>query len=96
MKTRIIKIYYLCLAALVLAATFKTIYTGSIHVSSGRDLAKLEKQQLALTNHKQQLEQQIALAGSLSSINQFALNQQFQPMVAPIPITITSSMMASR
>lgn len=96
MKTSLIKLYYLFLATVVFGAVVQTIYTGSVHISSGRELAKLEKQQQALASQKQKLEQQVAVAGSLTSITQFALAQQYQPIVAPIPVTVTSTMMASR
>ncbi len=96
MKTSIIKLYYLGLAALILVAVVQTIYVGSMHISSGREMAKLEKQQQSLMSQKQHLEQQLAAAGSLTNIAQFAAAAQFQPMVAPIPVTITSTMIVSR
>jgi hypothetical protein len=96
MKTTAIKIYYLFLSTLIFAAAVQTIYTGSIHISSGRELAKLEKQQQQLVNQKQKLEQQVALASSLNTANQFALAQQYQPVVGAMPVAVTSSMMASR
>ncbi len=96
MTTPLIKIYYLFLSTVIFVAVVHTIYTGSVHISGGRDLAKLEQQQKNLLGQKQKLEQQIALAGALNTVNQYALNQQYQSIVTTIPVTITSSMMASR
>lgn len=82
--------YYLTLATIVGTKVIETVFTGSILIGKGSTVNQLKQEQQTLLTEKQQLQQQLAAAQSLSQLDGTQL-AAYSPITTPIVLEVPST-----
>lgn len=80
MKEKTLKYYYTALACLTFVFAITTVMIGGQQISTGQEIAKLEKQQSSIQTQKEYLQQQLAEQLSIAQLTQHADLQAYQPI----------------
>ncbi len=79
-KTKLITAYYIIGLVALVSQVVYTVYQGSVVISHGQQLSRLERQKQVLAQKQQQLKQTVAGSSSLLSLSQSSQYNQFQPI----------------
>lgn len=95
MKKTLITFYYTVTLFAVAASVAHAVFVGSVHVTFGRQVAQLQTEKQSLLKERNQLQQQLAEAHSLSEVKTFATDNNFVRLSQPVNLTTLTSI-ASR
>lgn len=86
-KTKLVTAYYIIAALFLAGQAIFTLYQSSQAVHYGQQVAQLEKSRHELEGKKQQLQEQIAEANSLTYVANSSMIQDFTAVNATVTVT---------
>jgi hypothetical protein len=95
MKKTLITLYYSVTVFAVAASVAYAVFVGSVHVTFGRQVARLETEKQQLLKQRNELKHQLAEAHSLDQVKTYAQHNNYVAITRPVTLT-TLSNIASR
>ncbi len=95
-KNKLYTIYYTLLATVLLTGVIQTVFEGSLHIAHGRKVSQLEQEKKTLLQKQSDLQNQLALELSFSTIDQYTTDHGYYAISHPISMGTTAHSIASR
>lgn len=91
-KTKLINLYYIFLATLVVTKIVATVYSGSTVVDHGKKIAQLESQKQELAHKQAVARREIAQNKSLYNLTAVLEQNNFESIKNPLVVTVDGSL----